>query len=356
MSLPNLLTAANEEGAVEALHELGCTDGLPVVVPTPERVDRMVLATGLDPDLVVGEMGPGGGAATVHRIAANAVMAGCLADHAPVVLAAIRAMCEPEFDLAEMQGTTHCTAPLVIVNGPAREACGAIASGFGALGPGHRANACIGRAIRLAMTNIGGARPGRSDMALLGHPGKFTYCLAEAEEASPFPPFHTSLGYPPEASVVTVVGAEAPHSVLHSPDGDDPRAADRLLDTFAAVIANQGSNNMHLGGGGAVTVVLNPDHAAVLADAGHDRASIRAALAERAAHPRRAMRALHPKMVPAGDDDELIHAVRDPANVLVIVSGAGGLYSMVMPSWCAGPHSNVAVHAGFEPNPFCEVP
>ena len=356
MSIPNLLSAADEPAAVELLHALECTDGLPVVVPTPERVDRMVLATGLDPDLVVGEMGPQDGAATVHKIAVNAVMAGCLADHAPVVLAAIRAMCKPEFDLGEMQGTTHCTAPLLIVNGPARESCGGIASGFGALGPGHRANACIGRAVRLAMTNIGGARPGRSDMALLGHPGKFAYCLAEAEEASPLPPFHTSLGYAPGTSVVTVVGAEAPHSVIHSPDGDDPRTADRLLDTLAAVIANQGSNNMHLGGRGAVTVVLNPDHAATLAEAGHDRASIREALAERAAHPRGAMRALNPKMVPPGDDEEILHAVRDPANVLVIVSGAGGLYSMVMPSWCGGPYANVAVHAEFEPNPFCEVP
>ena len=136
MTIPNLLTAADEPGAVEVLHELGCTDGLPVVVPTPERVDRMILATGLDADLVVGEMGPQGGAAAVHKIAVNAVMAGCLPDYAPVVIAAIRAMCEPEFDLGEMQGTTHCTAPLVIVNGPARDACGGIASGFGALGPG----------------------------------------------------------------------------------------------------------------------------------------------------------------------------------------------------------------------------
>lgn len=356
MHAPNLLSAPDEAAAVESLHALACTDGLPVVVPVPERVERMALATGLDPELTIGEMGPQGGAATVHKIAVNAVMAGCLPEHAPVVLAAIEAMCRPEFDLGEMQGTTHCTAPLVIVNGPAREACGGIASGFGALGPGHRANACIGRAVRLAMINVGGARAGSSDMALLGHPGKFSYCLAEAEEASPFPPFHTSLGYPPEASVATVVGAEAPHSVIHSPDGDDPRAADRLLDTLAAVIANPGSNNVQLGGGGAVTVVLNPDHAGALAAAGHDRASIREALAERAQTTRGALRALNPKMVPEGSDGDRLRAVRDPANVLVVVGGAGGLYSMVMPSWCAGPHCNAAVHAAFDPNPFCEVP
>ena len=94
-----------------------------------------------------------------------------------------------------MQATTHCTAPLMIVNGPARNSCGPIASGTGALGPGHRANASIGRALRLTMINIGKARPGSSDMALLGHPGKFTYCLAEDEENSPFPPLHSDLGF-----------------------------------------------------------------------------------------------------------------------------------------------------------------
>jgi hypothetical protein len=119
----------------------------------------MVLAGGLDGALVIGEMGPLGGVATVEKIAVAAVMAGCLPDYFPVVLAACRAVCQPTFDLAEMQSTTHCLAPLIIVNGPAREACG-LASGFGLMGPGHRANASIGRALRLAMINIGGARPG----------------------------------------------------------------------------------------------------------------------------------------------------------------------------------------------------
>ena len=202
-----LLSAVDEADAVERLHDLGCTDGLPVIVPTAARVERMVLASGQDPELVLGEMGPGKGIATIEKVAVAAVMAGCLPDYMPVVVAAVQAVIDPAFDLTEMQGTTHCTAPLIIVNGPAREWCGPIACGFGALGPGHRANACIGRALRLTMINIGGAHPGVSDMALLGHPGKFTYCLAEDEEASPFPPLHTALGYRATDSVVTVIGA-----------------------------------------------------------------------------------------------------------------------------------------------------
>ena len=189
------LEATDEAAALESLHDLSCTDGLPVVIPTPSRVERLVLASGLDADMVLGELGPAMGIATVEKVAVAAVMAGCIPDYMPLVVAAVKAAADPRFDLTELQATTHCTAPLIIVNGPARIECGPVASGFGALGPGHRANASIGRALRLCLINIGGGRPGVSDMALLGHPGKFTYCLAEAEEDSPFPPLHTSLGF-----------------------------------------------------------------------------------------------------------------------------------------------------------------
>jgi len=349
-----LLTAADEEAALEALHARGCTDGLPVVIPTAARVDRMLLAGGLDRELVIGEMGPLGGAATLEKIAVAAVMAGCLPDHFPVVLAAVRAICQPAFDLAEMQGTTHCIAPLVIVNGPARAACGGVASGFGLMGPGHRANASIGRALRLAMINIGGAQPGVSDMALHGSPAKFGFCIAEDEEGSPFPPLHTSLGYRAEQSVATVLGVEGPHSVFFTGDADDPGAAERLLETIARVIANPGSNNSHLGGTAAIAVVLNPEHARLLANAGHTRESIQQALAARAVTPRAVLARLNTKML-MGDGDPL-PAVRNPANIHLLTAGGPGLYTVVMPSWCAGPHGNIAVHAEIELNQACAVP
>ncbi|MCH9671500.1 MAG: hypothetical protein K0U93_08640 [Gammaproteobacteria bacterium] len=352
----NLLNAVDEYHAVEQLHARGCTDGLPVIVPTPERVERMTLATGLDGDLVLGEMGPMGGAATVQKVAIAAVMAGCLTDHMPVVVAAVRAVCEPEFDLGEMQGTTHCTAPLVIVNGPARHHCGAIASGFGALGPGHRANASIGRALRLAMINIGGAIPGVSDMALHGQPGKFTCCLAEDEESSPFAPLHTSFGFDSADSVVTVVGAEAPHSTLFQGDADDPDSPDRLLRTIAAVIANPGSNNVHLGGRGAVTVILNPVHATVLGDAGYSREMVQEKLSEYAVLPRTVYEATAGTAFADKQRGDIVRAVREPSKILVLTAGGSGLYTMVMPSWCSGPHANSAVHARIDLDQFCEVP
>ena len=266
------LSASTEEEAVEQLHAMGCTDGLPVIVPTPDRVVRMVLATGLDPNMNLGVMGPMFGVATIEKVCSAAVMAGCLPDHAPVVVAAVRAVCTPEFDLTEMQSTTHCTAPLTIVCGPARHMCG-LASGFGAMGPGHRANASIGRALRLAMINIGGARPGTSDMALHGHPGKFTYCLAEDEEGGPFPGLHTQFGYGPDQSAVIVTGAEAPHSTMFSGDADDPDSYKKLLEVIALVMANPGSNNVHLRHG-SYAVIMNPDHAEVIRRAGLTREDV----------------------------------------------------------------------------------
>jgi hypothetical protein len=351
----SLLHDTDEAAALEALHREGCTDGLPVVIPTPARVARMILATGLDGDVVLGQVGPNLGTATVEKVAIAAVMAGCLPDHAPVVVAAVQALCDPRFDATEVQSTTHGITPLLIVNGPARNLCGPIASGFGALGPGHRANASIGRALRLVMTNIGGARPGVSDMALLGHGAKFTQCLAEDEEASPFPPLHTSLGYNAEDSVVTLVGVEAPHSVISVGDADDPTAVDRLVASLAGTIANLGSNNAFFRKG-TVVVALNPDHAAVFAAAGMDRAAVQQALWARAVNPRRSLRRLNPTFAGPGADDDEIHAVENPNDILVLQAGGGGLYSCVFPSWGTGPHANPFVCASVVVSLACEVP
>ncbi len=348
----NLIEAADDEAALEWLHAQGCTDGLPVVIPTQARVERMILASGLDGSLSLGSMGPGNGATTISAIATNAVMAGCEPDYMPVVVAIIQAILKPEFDLTEMQGTTHSTAPLAIINGPIRSAC-SIESGFGALGPGFRANASIGRAVRLVMMNVGMARPGESDMALLGHPGKFSYCLAEAEEASPWEPHHTSLGYFAEQSAVTVVGAEAPHNVVFVADADDPDSPERLLRSLAAVLANLGSNNSHFGGGAQV-VVLNPDHADVLHDAGMSRRDVQERLVELATNSHEAVAQLNPTF--AGKPGSTRQALRSADDVIVIVAGGVGLYSVVMPSWAAGGHMNSIVHNEIITDLSCEIP
>jgi hypothetical protein len=349
----DLLSAADEAAALEDLHERGCTDGLPVIIPTVERVKRMVLASGQEADMVLGTMGPGHGTATVDKIAVAAVMAGCLPDYMPVVVAAVKAVIDPVFDLTEMQATTHCTAPLIIVNGPARHSCGPICSGYGALGPGHRANASIGRALRLTMINIGGGRPGSSDMALLGHPGKFTYCLAEDEENSPFPPLHVDLGYDRDDSVVTVIGAEAPSSVLYSGDSDNPEHYKSLLDLLAIGLANPATNNAILTSGSA-TVVLNPEHAAVLHSAGLTRQDIASEIHGRCALDAAEINRLAPAF--SRNSTAKRQAFTGPEQILILMAGGSGLYSMVMPSWCAGAHVNSPSSVKVESDFFCEIP
>ena len=351
----DLLTAVDEAHALEAMHAAGQTDGLPVVVPTPERVARMITQSGLDGDLSLGAVGPNLGAATIEKVCIAAVMAGCLPDHLPIVLASVTAVCDERLDTTEWQATTHAISPLIIVNGPARSACGNIAGSFGALGPGHRANASIGRAVRLVLLNIGGARPGVSDMALLGHGAKFGAVLAELEEDSPWPPLHTSLGFAASDSTVLVVGTEPPHSVMSVGDADDPSAPDRLLDSLAATIANVGSNNAYFRRG-TVVVAINPDHAAALAKAGYDRSAVQLALHERAANSWSRLRALNPTFAGPGTADTIIRATARPEDILVIVAGGGGIYSAVFPSWGAGPHANpyVVVHVALDQ--ACEVP
>jgi len=353
MSIAPLLAADSEAAALEQLHELGCTDGLPVVVPTRVRVDRMVLAMGCAPDISLGQMGPNFGECTMERLATAAVMAGCTPDYASVVVAAAKAILDPAFDLTEMQSTTYATAPLIIVNGAARLWAG-IEFGYGALGPGFRANASIGRAVRLAMINIGGGRAGSSDMALLGHAGKFTMCLGEDEEGSPFAPLHEDRGCEPDSSAVTVIGADAPSSIMINVDADDPSCADRMLASFALAFASPITNNIALRGGQAA-LALNPDHAQLLADCGHTRRSIAEGVCERAFVLGSDL-AQTAGYMQTPDPARKYACFNDPDDLLVFVAGGGGLYSAAFASWCAGPHRNQAVTVAIETDASCEIP
>jgi hypothetical protein len=349
------MTAPDEGAAQEAFFTNGWTDGLPVVVPTPERVAAMMtFSGGLDPDVVVGAVGPAEGEATVEKIAVNAVMAGCTPDMFTVVLAAVEAVTDPRFNLGPVQATTHAVGPVVFVNGPARRECG-IASGTGALGPGHRANATIGRALRLVLMNVGGGRPGTGDMALLGQPGKFTCCMAEAEEESPFEPMHVALGYAPGESTVTVLGGEAPHSVMCLVDPSSGDNAGRIVRALAAGLSNLASNPAFMQRG-MNAIILNPDHADELAGGGLTRSGVQERLFELAGHRRGELRQYGGALVPEGDDDDWLPVVQAPTDLLVLVGGGRGLYSMIVPSWGGGPQGNLAVTKPVRSEKACIVP
>ena len=196
---------ASADDEFEFMFDQGFSDGLPLVPPTPERVIRMLTGTRRDPQDIVAILPPNLAATTVEKVAINAVMAGCKPEYLPVVIAAIEAACTDDFNAHGVMSTTMGASPVIVVNGPIRERIGMNAK-LGALGQGNRANATIGRAVRLALRNMGGARPGGTERSTLGNPMKFTMCFAEWEERSTWDPLHVERGYQAEESVVTLFG------------------------------------------------------------------------------------------------------------------------------------------------------
>ena len=232
----------DSEQATEWLYDRGMTDGLPIILPTERRVRAMIEAGGLDAQEVVGGVPPLAGTATVEKVAVNAVVAGCLPSYFPVVLTALRAMLEEPFNLYGVQTTTNPVGPLIIINGPIRREL-QINAGANVMGPGSRANATIGRAIRLILINLGGAVPGKTDMATQGMPGKYTFCIAENEEESPWEPLHVERGFRPDESAVTVVPASGNTEIC----GSGSHHAEDAIVTIPKHMVQIGTNNFAIG-------------------------------------------------------------------------------------------------------------
>ncbi|RPI44849.1 MAG: hypothetical protein EHM59_11725 [Betaproteobacteria bacterium] len=232
------------------------SDGLPIVPPTPERVEAMLRGSSLARDAVVASVAPAFRAATPERIAVNAVMAGCHPEYLPVLIAATKAVATPRFNLSGVQSTTNPAAVGLVINGPIAQRLGVNGAG-NCLGPGHWANAALGRALRLVLQNIGGALPGDMDKATQGQPGKYTFCCAENEAASPWEPLHVERGYARETSTVTVLAPLGTWSMnTHAKDAADLIRV--IGDTMAFPCS---SDYVH---GGAPWLVLSPEHAHVL--------------------------------------------------------------------------------------------
>jgi len=313
-------------------YERGWTDGLPIVPPTEERVRAML--DGMPwraADELIYVVPPKMGHATMRQIAVNAVMAGCKPEYLPVVVAALQAVAEPEYGLSHRQTTTHAGAPLVIVNGPIVQHL-RINCGRGVFGPGWRANATIGRALRLILVNIGGAGP-LVDASQTGHPGKYTYCIAEYEAASPWEPLHVERGYAREQSVVTVVNAEAPHSMTENIQTDP----DEIVRTFSSCMATLGVNNLY--SQGHPILVMGVEHARHIAAAGWSKYDVQKALFERARQPwglaknrGKSKGPRFPELVDRNDDNSMVPIVRAPRDLILIVAGGAGGKSMFLPT------------------------
>ncbi|MBM3139693.1 MAG: thioredoxin, partial [Chloroflexi bacterium] len=263
---------ADLDAAQERLHAAGLTDGLPAIPPTAARVAAML--QGCDPSghPALGPLPPGFMTPTPWDLAACAVLAGCRPGVLPLMVAALSAVVDPAFNLLGIQTTTGAAAPLFVVNGPVVGALG-INAGHSALGPGARANAAIGRALRLVLQNVGLAVPGAGDMATHGHPGKYTWLVAEHEAESPWPPLHATRGLPANASAVTAVGGVGNVEVV-LPLSSAP-ALVRTMGRSMLVGGNLGHGHF---GSGQPLVLLPPECARFLAKHGYDRARFQAEL------------------------------------------------------------------------------
>lgn len=328
------LAAPDDLDAINQLYrQRRWTDGLPIVPPTVERVERALRHTRRAAHEVVARVAPGYGAATVERIAVNAVLAGCDPEYLPVLVAATEAVADPRFNLQGIQATTNPVAVWMIVNGPVARRLG-INGTFNCLGQGAWGNATLGRALRLILQNIGGALPAEMDRATQGQPGKYTFCCAENEEATPWAPLHVERGYPADRSTVTVVGAEGTMNMnTHSKD------AAELARVIAETMMHPPSNEyVH---GGEPWLVLGPEHAEVFRRGGLSKLDVKRRLWEASRMPASRL---------SGKDQQRLHDSRSgelggigpdslipisprPEDVMIVVAGGPGTHSVYVPSF-----------------------
>jgi hypothetical protein len=313
----------------------GWTDGLPIVPPTQEAVREFLRFTDRDPRELIGVLPPRQGEATVEKIAANAVMAGCRPEYFPVVLTAIDALADPAFNLDSIQATTHPVAPLIVVNGPIAREFG-INSGYNAFGQGFRANVTIGRAVRLVLMNIGGGLPGTGDRSTQGSPAKIAYCVAENEVENPWEPLHVEAGLSPDVSTVTAFGCEGPHNIQ---DHYSSTGLGILL-VIAGAMGQAGSNNIL--GAGYPLLSLGPEHAATIARDGYSKRQVKEFLFEHARYPlarlgddfRRAL--VHQRRKMVDSPDTMVPIAREANDISVIVAGGAGKHSSWQPTFGDG--------------------
>jgi hypothetical protein len=313
--------------AIEFCFQQGWTDGLPVVPPTADRVAAMLEAARLDPKQQVGFVAHRAVSITAEKVAINAVMAGCKPEYMPVVVAAVEGIADPRWSYHGPGTSTGGAAVLMIVNGPiARELD--VHAGDNLFGPGWRANATIGRAVRLVMRNVCGSVPGTLDRGTLGHPGKLSYVIAENEADSPWTPLHVERGFRAEQSTVTVIAADAPHQFYNQLSN----TAEGVLTTLADDMRISGT----VMGQATYVLVLAGEHMRTIAGDGWDKKRIRQFVWDNTqnshAHLRRTQRMAGP--IQPGDETKLRPLVASPDDIFVVAAGGrAGAFSAYIPGW-----------------------
>lgn len=334
--IPDDFAAANRY-----LDAQGWTDGLPVIPPTEPLVAEMLRQTTRAPDETLGRMEPLQGTVTVEKVAANAVMAGCRPEYFPVVLAAVRAVLQPQFHVGSTACTTGGAAPIIIVNGPIAPRLG-ITGGTACFGGNVKANATIGRALRLVMRNLGGAKPDGMEKSTQAWPGKMGCCFAENEARSPWEPFHTTRGLAAETSAVTVLAVRGIYGMTEGTQN----TGDGVIETLVASMRYPGSPVFHqMKNRIPVVVVLSPEHAQEIARAGISRRSLQERLHAGVRLPVRELRGrgyyrpgAWPAEVDESNPESLVPMVMSPDDFWIVVAGGDGRHSAWLPAWnvCRG--------------------
>jgi hypothetical protein len=320
-------TAADLGAAIELCYANGWTDGLPVVPPTAERIEAMLRAAGLEPQQQLAFIENRQVSVTAEKVAINAVLAGCLPQYMPVVAAAVEALGDPLYGYHGPATSTGGAAVFMVVNGPIARRLD-INCGDNLFGPGWRANATIGRAIRLVMRNVIGTLPGELDRSSLGHAGKYTFCIAENEAESPWPPFHTTRGFRPEQNVVTIFAAYAPHQY-----------SNRLSATPEGVLATACAT-MKISAGTArqpqYAMVFAGEHMEIMRKAGWSREDVQNYVFEHTQSSVAELKRVNllPGEVTAEDERTMYPLVEAPRDLLVIAAGGRvGVQSAFIPGW-----------------------
>jgi len=341
------------EDVFEFMFERGLTDGLPVVPPTPERVMWMLTGTRRDPRDVVAIAPPNLTPVTVEKVAVNAVMAGCRPAYLPVVIAALEAVCTDEFNIHGIMSTTWGATPVMVVNGPIRHRLD-MNMGMMALGYGTRSNATIGRALKLVLRNVGGARPGEIERATLGAIGKFTTCFAEWEERSPWEPLHVERGFARDENVVTVFGLEAGSRQIAD---QTSRTARALAGSLGLGLEACWHPKQH--GAGEILLIVSPEHADTLARENWTKAQVRARIQEVTSRPIRELirdedsgEGIPLSALGAATEERLAEKIakfRRPEDINIIVAGGNaGKFSAVFAGWVSGPMGSSSVSRRIE--------
>jgi len=326
---------------VEFMFDQGFSDGLPLVPPTPERVIRMLAGSQRDPQEIIGIMPPNLGEVTVEKAAINAVMAGCKPEYMPVINTIVQAICTDAYNIHGVMATTMGASPVVVVNGPVRNKIG-MNMKMGALGQGNRANATIGRAVRLIIRNVGGAKPGGTERSTLGSPMKFTMAFAEWEERNPWSPLHVERGFQASDSVVTVFTMSSGPTLIVD---QDSRSGDALAGTMGLTLEAAFNPKAHYATDCLLVVV--PEHVDTFVKDGYSKADIRARIQEVTARPIRDLMiddvsgtGFKPAAVAAMGDgamDKKLPKFRTEEDIHIVVAGSdAGKFSGAFHGWVTG--------------------